>query len=211
MFSPGRTGHSSTLKKKQRTPTWTGTFFVFSDKQVEKPPTSTQKALLQNAGLGQKKVQMLVTDDSETVKQKLIEEFPKLKECGGFEFLRCMPNCRNLKILECNWDASSLRSAVGSQAKIYVRPIQRNLPIEVNHNQPTEDLCEKCNGCSQMINIRLLREHLQNCVSETTDVVHLNDGTINTTYISSIPRDEPTMEQPTTSHVPRLYCYQKPV
>ena len=39
--------------------TWTGTVFVFSNKYVEKSPTSTQKAMLQNAGLGQKKVQML--------------------------------------------------------------------------------------------------------------------------------------------------------
>ena len=66
---------------------------MFSGKYVEKTPTTTQKAMLQNAGHRQKKVQMLVTDNSEA---KNNHKFPKLKKCGGFKFFRCLQNRRNL-------------------------------------------------------------------------------------------------------------------
>ena len=61
---------------------------------------------------------------------------------------------------------------------------------------------KKCNACSQLINVRLLREHIQNCVSELPDSVHLNGGTMSTICSGSMPIEELTLEQPTTSYVP---------
>ena len=56
----------------------------------------------------------------------------------------------------------------------------KTMPVKDNNIQPNEDLFEKCNACSQLINVRLLREHMQNCVfdSELQDSFHLNGGTM---------------------------------
>jgi len=80
--------------------------------------------LLQKAGLGVKKVQFLEEDRAEIV------EFPKLEMAGGFELLKCTAQSRSLDILDCDWEARSLRACVGSQAKLYIRPIQNSLSVE---------------------------------------------------------------------------------
>lgn len=152
----------TSARGRKRVRTWTGNFFCFSDKEIQKVPSSTDKEILQKNGLGNRKIQLMETSTSEEVMQKLIEEFPKLIEAGGFELLRCSPNCRNLVLLNCNWDTVSLRQNVGSQAKIYIRPIQNNLSI--NEIDTVKDkIEEKCIRCSYLINVRELREHLKIC------------------------------------------------
>lgn len=48
-----------------------------------------RQALLE-AGLGEKKISIGNIDcNAEEFREKLLEEFPKLKEGGGFELLRC--------------------------------------------------------------------------------------------------------------------------
>jgi len=65
--------------------------------------------------------------------------FPALKDFGGFELLRCVPNCRLLEPIQVNIDVKSLKSAIG-QGKIFIRPIQRNLSvIPVKREQSTID------------------------------------------------------------------------
>ena len=56
------------------------------------------------------------------------------------------------------------------------------MPVDDNNTQHNEDPFEKCTACSQLINVRLLRGHLQNCVfgSELPDSVYLNGGTMST-------------------------------
>ena len=62
--------------------------------------------------------------------------FPKLKEGGGYELLKCLPNSRSLEQLQVpngGHSPESLRRPVG-RARIYIRPLQRDLPLDT-HSQ----------------------------------------------------------------------------
>jgi hypothetical protein len=76
-------------------------------------------------------------DDEQMVPDKLTSDemndgqtvgFPQLRNCGGFEMMVCTSNCRNLRRIECAWDAGSIKSILGGgQSKIYLRPIQTSI------------------------------------------------------------------------------------
>ena len=61
----------------------------------------------------------------------LAEYYPKLKNCGGFELLRGIPNTRDLEIVPppiCH-SPRLLRNHIGG-GRIYIHPIQMDLDIE---------------------------------------------------------------------------------
>ena len=63
--------------------------------------------------------------------EKLISVYPKLDNAGGYELLRCLPNSRSLAKLQNSpggHTPESLKRDVG-QARIYLRPLQRDLDI----------------------------------------------------------------------------------
>lgn len=164
LFRPSRSRFSTSTQKRGKKKTWTGTFLCMADKNTVKVPNSTEKIVLQKAGLGVKRIQFSLDDNPETVVESLKNEFPKLKQAGGIELLRCEANCRMLKIIDCEWSAASLRSCVGSQAKIYIRPIQTNVSVEINNNEISQELRERCVHCGEQIDVRDLRTHSENCV-----------------------------------------------
>ena len=67
--------------------------------------TPAEKQVLQKAGLGLKKIKFSVEDDEVTVYNQLTgtvefdetAAYPQLKNYGGFELLRCIPNCKVLE------------------------------------------------------------------------------------------------------------------
>jgi len=197
LFRPNRTS-SQTKQRKRRQITWTGSFFCFADKDSMKCPTSTERSYLQKSGLGYRKLQLLITDNAEEVRDKICKEYPKLAEGGGYELLRCLPNCRRLEILDCNWDTLSLRACVGGQANIYIRPIQRNLPIDDSVDFLTEQISEPCKNCSALIDVRHLRDHLKICLNpqvgltanQNTAAVELSDSNNNLPTEKSDTKEE---------------------
>ena len=68
--------------------TWTHEFFCLADCARVDAPSRKEKLELQFAGLGRKKIVFGSKDSALQVKTKLKEEFPKLKDGGGFEILR---------------------------------------------------------------------------------------------------------------------------
>nr|XP_034330272.1 uncharacterized protein LOC117690353 [Crassostrea gigas] len=101
---------------------------------------------------------------------------PQLQTCGGFELLKCRQNCRDLTLIDCEWNAMTLKKFLGNQAKIYVRPIQRSLSTDqVNEHSEQEQSKAHCHYCRQMFSVRELREHLHACelrsnlISESED------------------------------------------
>ena len=92
--------------------------------------------------------------------------FPQRKNCGGFELLRCVLNCRVLESIECAMAVKKLKTSVGL-GKIYVRPIQRSLSIisikqEVSSNT---SLKETCIYCGKKFLLKDLRSHLDSFFS----------------------------------------------
>lgn len=79
-------------------------------------------------------------NDPMVITNKLMEVFPKLKEGGGFEFLKIAGSTRsrNLVLLPCPSTGYTLAylkdpSTMIGQATIYIRPLQQDLPIDCVH------------------------------------------------------------------------------
>ena len=189
LFRPTRGGPRTTSRqKRQHIRTWTGHFFCLADSKARKVPTSSEKTNLQNCGLGYKKLQFKVTDTEETVHSTLCGEtgFAMLKEAGGFEILQCQSNCRELQVITCKWDVENLRAIIGTQAKIYVRPIQNDLSLRSSNSIVSTSLKELCSSCGQLFNISELRQHFSQCASipgnrnnedETSEMIQMsNEG-----------------------------------
>ena len=110
--------------------TWTGQFMCLSDIHAKKIPTPTIKAVLQKAGLGFKKAksdleadevpvynQLTSSSSGDSQPDELTLGYSQLQNCGGFELMKCIPNCKVLEPLKCQISAKNLRAAV-DQGKI---------------------------------------------------------------------------------------------
>ena len=141
-----------------------------SDRISDKIPNPTQKQVLQKAGLGLKKIVFNLEDTEEEVYAKLTSSeldedkntigFPQLKNCGGFELLQCVSNCRVLESIECAMAVKALKTSVG-QGKIYIRPIQRSLSVIPIRQEvlSTTSVKEKCIYCGKEFLLKDLRSH----------------------------------------------------
>lgn len=102
--------------------------------QDRSPTTNFDKDELFQAGLGEKEIIFPSLDiDAAVFKELLLEAFPKLKDGGGYQLLKGLPNSRNLEVLSLAVHTSpSLLKRVGN-SRTYIRPIQKDLdltPIE---------------------------------------------------------------------------------
>ena len=165
-------GRQSQKNEKKRT--WTATFVCLADRLATKVPTATEKQVLQKAGLGIKKIKFEIDSDEKAVLETITSSevnsdtgqtigFSKLKECGGFELMTCVANCRNLSTLDCAWSVKSIKANIGGQSRIYVRPIQKDLSTTpLSEDSPCE-IKEKCILCGQDVLVRNLRTHVYMC------------------------------------------------
>ena len=81
--------------------------------------------------MGEKKITIPDIDiSSNDFHDFILEEFPKLKEGGGFMFAKCRSNSRVLEPLSalCLTSPRILRDRIGS-ARTYILPMQRNLDL----------------------------------------------------------------------------------
>ena len=96
-------------------------------------PTCKEKLALAMADLGEKKIAFNKNGKGCHIHEKLLETFPKLKDGGGYELLRTEDGRRHLILIPCplgGYTVDYLKSVL-SQAKAYVRPIQKNLSLSV--------------------------------------------------------------------------------
>ena len=155
---------------------WTVSFVCIADGYQSKIPTSTEKQVLFQAGLGIKKIKLDLEDDEHGVLEKItcgdkgddgeIKGFPQLKECRGFEIMYCISGCKELKPLNCCCSAKELKSNVGAQAKLYLRPIQKNLSTVSLVPQNMSKVKERCNICHREVLMKDLRAHVFMCKSK---------------------------------------------
>lgn len=78
-----------------------------------------------------KKLSLALHSDSDDVNYYILELFPQLKSAGGYELLRATSG-RRLEVIPLPPDGYSATyfKDVAQQAKIYIRPIQKNLPMD---------------------------------------------------------------------------------
>ena len=67
-----------------------------------------------------------------------------------------------LKVIEGKWDIQNLKTLVGSQCTIYIRPIQRNIIMPTNVPEENE-IKEECCSCKKTVLLINLRSHLDEC------------------------------------------------
>jgi hypothetical protein len=158
--------------KKSKPSSWTHKFVCLCNTSDERvPTTASARETLFLAGLGERKVQVPDIDcNTEEFREILMTEFPKLRNCGGFELLRCLPSSRDLEVIPspvCH-SPRLLRSRIGT-ARIYIRPMQSDLDIDIQDmGGNIHQVTEACLICKQIIPLDELRAHINFCEREST-------------------------------------------
>ena len=99
------------------------------------PTTDVEKDDLLEAGLGEKVIEFPSLDANGEEFKEIYSEYPKLRDGGGFELCRCLPNTntnsRNLEALTSVALSSPamLKERVGN-ARTYIRPLQCDLDMD---------------------------------------------------------------------------------
>ena len=113
--------------------------------------------------------------------------FPKLKNCGGFELMNCAANCRNLNVLNCEWSVKSLKSCIGGQSRIYIRPIQISLRTTPLVAEKPSEIEATCHVCGKQVLVRNMRTHSALCVENfLTNYILVDRANILTTSLDEI-------------------------
>lgn len=113
--------------------TWTHVFVCLSSTTADRIPDAHEKIDLALAGLGEKKVEFDKNGDSSHVHEKLMKEFAKLGHGGGYEIMRSTNRKGSLSVIPMSalgYTVSYLQGVL-SQGKAYIRPMQRDLPLDV--------------------------------------------------------------------------------
>ena len=96
-------------------------------------PDGEERARLQIAGLGEKKIALCFYSDAQDIYHDLLHHFSKLSEPGGFDLLRTPEGGgKQLDVVaspESGYTVSFLRAVV-HHAKLYIRPMQQDLPLD---------------------------------------------------------------------------------
>ena len=125
------TGRKAGLKKK--IPTWSHTFVCLANSSQDTLPDGEERASLQIAGLGEKKISFCAFGDAQDIYDELLFQFPKLSKAGGLELLRVPEGGgKQLDVIaapDSGYTVSYLRAVV-HHAKIFIRPMQRNLSLD---------------------------------------------------------------------------------
>ena len=173
LFHTNRRGSKKGTKQAKKR-TWTAHMVCLADRLAYKVPTAAEKQLLFKAGLGLKKIKFEVDDDEEAVRKRITSSeteydstevvgFPQLRNCGGFELMRCAANCRELVVIDGSWAVKELKANGGPQAKIYLRPIQKSLSTKPLSVEKTSQVREKCISCNKEFLVHELRKHTFLC------------------------------------------------
>ena len=188
MFNPRHSRIGNRKRKGSQGPgrTWTAQIFCLANRQQASIPNASTKQILNNAGLGLKKIKFLLGDsETEVVKKIMSDEvvegetlgFQQLKDAGGFELLQCQSNCRKLSMITCPWTVKDLKANLDTQSKIYVRPIQQNLSTKPLKPENVVQVKQTCNGCLQEFPMQKLRDHLYICTAGLFDTSSDSEAT----------------------------------
>lgn len=121
-------GHLKNTKRGKET-SWTQRFFCLSETDDDYVPMKKGDLVL--AGLGERLITIPNIDCSPAeFHQIILNEFPKLREGGGIEFLKCTQSTRRLEPIPFTVSHSPrlLKSLIGA-ARVFVRPIQVSLDL----------------------------------------------------------------------------------
>lgn len=153
LFNFGKRPSSSTMSKsksakKKKQMTYTLKFVCLASKNAVRPPTTVKERTdLSNSCLGAKSITFI---ENEPIYDTIVEHYPKLSEVGGFDFLmhqRGGGNDAGFHVINPPHTANRLKDLCG-QAKIYIRPVQKDIPL--TSKSISETSCtEESEPCTQ--------------------------------------------------------------
>ncbi|XP_053402411.1 uncharacterized protein LOC123548416 isoform X2 [Mercenaria mercenaria] len=126
---------------------WKHRFCLLANSTRKMAPTKDYRQVLFEAGLGERKITFLKDAYPESFKSKLEDVFPKLKDCCGFELLRTTLDSRSqLEVMKKpagGFTAAYLadESSLG-QAMCYIRPMQKDIPIDEGNTKEAAEAVE---------------------------------------------------------------------
>ncbi len=137
--------------------TWTHKFFLFSNNTSRQVPTLREKVQHGLAGLGDRDMVFDKDGNSEHIKKKLQESYPVLNGCGGFEIMRTISgSCKILEIVPVppgGYNVPYLKSVL-SQAKAYIRPIQKHLSLQpLSSKEVSSHVSRDCTSYSTLVGV----------------------------------------------------------
>lgn len=125
----GGKGKTSKKHKKADIP-WTHTFVCLAEKQEDYVPTDY--SMLTANGLGKSKLHLFENSSAMDIHNAIINQFPKLVHCGGYDLLRTIENTKRLNVLTPppeGYTGQFLKKVLG-QANCYIRPLQRDILLQ---------------------------------------------------------------------------------
>lgn len=127
--------------KKAKRAAWKHEFVCLAYCQQKKVPTTEcERDELFEAKLGKKEIEFSTLEmDANAFREVLYEAYPKLRDGGGFQLCRCIPNSWELEPLSRHVLSSPrlLKERVG-QARTYIVPLQRDLDVTPSVDIPEE-------------------------------------------------------------------------
>ena len=166
-------GKKAGLRKKL--PTWSHLFVCLAHSNQDTLPDGEERALLQIAALGEKKISFCAFADAQDIYHELLFQFPKLSEAGGFELLRS-PEGGGKQL-----DVIAAPESGYTVAYLRARPMQRELCLDPVKEEVsmfiftmhatyfcllqacTDPPKEPCLKCGALVTVMSLREHMVMC------------------------------------------------
>ena len=111
---------------------WSVKLVCLASKDANRVPmTAAERELLVAAGLGEKRIQIPNINCSwNDFKGIILTAFPSLNDCGGFEFLRCVSNTKDLELIRLSVAQSpKLLKEMIANGRVFIRPIQKDLVL----------------------------------------------------------------------------------
>lgn len=163
-------------------PAWKHKFMALSCKDQNKVPTTEiEKEELIQSGLGEMELEFPSLEmTTEEFKEFLFSAYPLLREGGGYQFMKCIPNTRKLEPLPTivHTSPSILKQRVGS-ARTYIKPLQRDIdlypvpfeigvcPFQYNLKYLFVQPLEECLTCGDKFPLHELYDHAEECSVKT--------------------------------------------
>ena len=118
--------------KKKAVGTWTREVICLKDSDQECSPSTGEKIELAQLNLGLRKLVFSAEGDAAHIHDVILEAFPILDECGGYTLMRVSENSRDLVGIEGPDGGVTVPflKDILRQAKLYVRPLQCDIPEE---------------------------------------------------------------------------------
>ncbi|XP_023811216.1 uncharacterized protein LOC110014692 isoform X2 [Oryzias latipes] len=211
---PRRSIPPANTKKPKKT-TYTHIFFCLAKRKDCNIPNPKMKKLLQQAGLGERRITFPDRSCSATeFSDHLQLSFPQLKHCGGFQLLRSRGSTRSrvLDVLPCSKDGytpeflCNKELGVGA-AVIYIRPLQKDIVLEntpsattsVQSTGPTVE----CVYCTDTFTHSEIEGHIDSCEKKHNSDLNAEETSESTASGSS------GMSQPGTSDATSLSSHSQ--